>query len=397
VSTADAALPRLLYIGDVAVADTMGGEALLFRLLQYYPPTKLAVVCGVRPGMPTLPGVRYHHHGVAWQRLMYTRIAGEYELWNAWRYYQVPRGIANVARQFKPEAILSISHVSAWLAASQLAPRLGVPLHLIAHDDFVYASRFPAWARGWAERRFGEAYRAAAGRFCISDTMEEIYRSRFGAAGAVIYPTHKGSVDTPGVSERVARRGGPLTFGYGGSINSASDMDQIVAFARVVTSRGHRLIAFTPQHAQLASRASSEQVFIETHQPLHSDAFLGRLRAEADCLLLPQSLVVSDRAAVASAFPTKWADYATLGLPVIVWAPPGSSSARFVADHPGCAALVTSSDPEQVDGAVARVEDDLSYRRSLAEHLLVAGRAAFSPQAAWQKFSTVLRDRYAGG
>ena len=53
----DAALPRLLYIGDVAVADTMGGPALLYRLLQFYPAHKLTVVCALEPGMPVLPGV----------------------------------------------------------------------------------------------------------------------------------------------------------------------------------------------------------------------------------------------------------------------------------------------------------------------------------------------------
>ena len=68
-------LPRLLYIGDVTVADTLAGEALLFRLLQSYPPDKLALVCGVRPDAPLLPGVAYHHHGPAFPRLLYSRIA----------------------------------------------------------------------------------------------------------------------------------------------------------------------------------------------------------------------------------------------------------------------------------------------------------------------------------
>ena len=81
----DAALPRLLYVGDVSVADTMAGEALLFRLLQFYPAGKLALICGTRPGMPVLPGVRYHHWGPAFPRLLHSRVSEEYVLWRAWR------------------------------------------------------------------------------------------------------------------------------------------------------------------------------------------------------------------------------------------------------------------------------------------------------------------------
>src|SRR5690242_11386679 len=97
VSVDAAALPRLLYIGDVSVADTMAGEALLFRLLQFYPPDKLALICGVRGDMPRLPGVAYHHWGPAFPRLLYSRVAEEYILWRAWRYYEVPAHIARIA------------------------------------------------------------------------------------------------------------------------------------------------------------------------------------------------------------------------------------------------------------------------------------------------------------
>jgi hypothetical protein len=390
VSGSADALPRLLYIGDVSVADTMAGEALLYRLLQYYPAEKLALICGVRPGMPQLAGVTYHHWGPMFPRLLHSRVAEEYVLWRAWRYYELPRAIEQIATLFRPDAILSISHVSGWLAGWQLALQRRIPFHLIAHDDFVYQSRFPAWSTAWAGRRFGDAYRAASGRFCISDTMAELYRERFGVPGVVIYPTHNGKRDNREISPRVGRASATLTFAYGGSINSATDMQQIVAFARVVTARRHRLIAFSPQHVQLAARAADAGVAIETHAPIHSDDLMVRLRADADCLLLPQSMVEADRPWVATAFPSKWADYSTLGLPVMVWAPQGSSSARFVSEHPGCAELVTSSDLSAVESAIARLEGSADYRRSLAETLLALSRDAFGPGAAFDRFRSVL-------
>lgn len=378
-----AALPRLLYIGDVSVADTMAGEALLFRLLQFYPPEKLAIVCGVRPGLPMLPGVAYHHWGPMFPRLLHSRVAAEYILWRAWRYFEVPRTLAAIATTFEPQAVLTISHVSGWLAAWQIAAARRVPLHMVVHDDFVYANRFPFWAQPWAERKFGEAYRAAEGRFCISDTMAEVYRARFGAAGQVIYPTYKNDHAGAGADGRAAAPESGLTFGYGGSINSPSDMDQIVRFARSAEARGHRLIAYTPQHGLLAERASAQGVACDARPPVHSDELIARLRNEADCLLLPQSLVAGDLPLVSTAFPTKWSDYSTLGLPILVWAPPGSSSARFAGDHPGCVELVTSDNATDLDCALARLESDPAYRRVLGDNLQRAGRAVFSPQAGW--------------
>ncbi len=385
--TAD--LPRLLYIGDVAVADTMAGEALLFRLLQFYPPERLAIVCGVRPDMPRLTGVSYHHWGAAIPRLLHSRVAEEYILWRAWRYYEVPRQIANIATMFRPDAILTISHVSGWLGAWQLALRRRIPFHLIAHDDLAYVSRFPAWSRPWVEARFGDAYRAARSRLCISDTMAEVYEQRFGVPGQVIYPTSKGG-QVKEVSPRVSRTVTGLTFAYGGSINSGSDMQHIIAFARAAGARGHRLIAYTPQHAELAALAAGEGAVIDARPPIHSDLLLTRLRDEADCLFLPQSMTPQDRMLVATAFPTKWADYSTVGLPVLVWAPAHSSSARFVGTHPGCAELVVSEQLADVDAAIARLEASPARRQQLAQALLNVGLASFSPEAAWQQLRMTL-------
>jgi glycosyltransferase involved in cell wall biosynthesis len=392
VSVDAAALPRLLYIGDVSVADTMAGEALLYRLLQFYPPGKLSLICAVRPGMAMLPGVAYHHYGPMYPRLLHSRVAEEYVLWRAWRYYEVPAVIERIATLFKAQAVLSISHVSGWLAAWQLSKNRRLPFHLIAHDDLVYSNRFPAWSRAWAERKFGEAYRDADSRFCISDAMEQIYRQRFGAPGQVIYPTYKREPESTAISSRAGHTAS-LVFGYGGSINSASDMDQLIAFARAVSARGHRLMVFSPQHDQLAARATAAGVSIDTRVPVHSAELATRLRAEADCLLLPQSMIDADRTLVATAFPTKWSDYSMLGLPVIVWAPPGSSSERFVREHPGCAELVVSNDSADLERAIVQIESGPEHRRRLAEMLLRVGREAFSPDAAWHKFSATIAGR----
>jgi hypothetical protein len=89
-------------------------------------------------------------------------------------------------------------------------------------------------------------------------------------------------------------------------------------------------------------------------------------------------------------FPSKWADYSVIGLPLLVWAPPWSASARFVERHPEAAALVTTPDDGAVAAAIARLAASPSARTALAGGLIAAGRDAFAPDAAWRTFSSAL-------
>jgi hypothetical protein len=318
-------------------------------------------------------------------------VAEEYILFRAWQYYEVPRRIAALAARFRPEAIVTISHVSGWLCAWQLAADRRIPFHMVAHDDLVYANRFPRWSRGWAERKFGEAYRAARSRLCISEAMAEEYERRFGAAGTVIYPTR--GIATPAasaVAPRVSRALPSLTFAYAGSINSAEQFDQIIAFAGVAAAAGHRLIAYSPQHAALRDHAGQASA-VDLRAPLPPADLARRLSDEADCLLLPQPFTEAERAVSAMSFPSKWVDYSGIGLPMLVWAPSWSVSADFAARHPGSVELVTSADAREVAAAIDRLAGAPAYRVSLAEHVLELGARAFAPATAWHTFWTALR------
>jgi hypothetical protein len=385
-------LPRLLYIGDVSIADTSAGEVLLYRLLQRYPADRLAAVCGVRPDVTLLPGVAYHHWGASMPRLLRSRVAREYILWNAWQYYEVPPPIAQIATMFKPDAILTISHVSAWLCAWQLAVRRNIPLHIIAHDVGDYADRFPRWSQAWAERKFGAAYRAAKSRLCITDTMAELYEERFGAPGEVIYPTRAGDPGVLSVAPRTARDLRSLTFGYGGSINTPSQLAQIAQFGRIAGESGHRLVVYTPQHAAIQAAVAAVPA-IELKPSVPSVELGRRFRETVDCLFLPQQFDEADRLAMSTLFASKWTDYSVVGLPVLVWAPAWSSSARFVERYPGAAELITTSDPADVTAALDRLSQSPDYRIRLAEGVLAAGTAAFSVDAAWSVFTQALTCR----
>ena len=133
-------LPRLLYIGDVPVESSLHGSALIYRLLQNYPPEKLRIIEGsTRNSLPErrLKGVPYGSVPVGWRRPLSTRFYRwahlTYTVGAAFRIGAVERLLDG----FQPEAVLTVSHDFLWVTAAGYARRHGLPLHLICHDDWL--------------------------------------------------------------------------------------------------------------------------------------------------------------------------------------------------------------------------------------------------------------------
>jgi hypothetical protein len=383
-------LPRLLYIGDVPITNTFAGAALLYRLLAFYPSDKLVIICSVTPGMKTLPGVKYYHWGARFPRLLQTRFASVYCLWHFWRHKQIPSLITKVADSFQPEAVLSVSHVNAWLSAWRLSVARSISFHLIAHDDYAFTQLLPKIARPWAERRFAEAYRGASSRFCISPAMAEIYRQRYGEPAEVMYPTRNLTTSSyDQVACRTTRETTSLTFAYAGSIHGDSTFSQIISFARIVGELGHRLLIFTPQYIDLAARANAASVLLDARAPLPVEELFDRLRKEADCLVVVQSHD-AERAEISTLFPTKFADYSAMGLPIFVWAPVYSALVDFIKEYADCAEVVTDANIDAVKLGIMRVAASPERRRQLAENAMQIGKNCFSPEMAWALFKAAL-------
>jgi hypothetical protein len=384
-------LPRLLYVGDVPVTNTFAGAALLYRLLAFYPADKLVIICAVTPGMKTLPGVRYYHWGARFPRLLQTRFSSLYCLWHLWRHKQMPSLITKVADTFQPEAVLSVSHVNAWLSAWRLSVDRSISFHLIVHDDYAFTQRLPKIARPWAERRFAEAYRGASSRFCISRAMAEVYRQRYDAPAEVMYPARDFATSSyDQIACRTTRATMSLTFAYAGSIHGDSTFSQIISFARIAGELGHLLLVFTPQYIDLAARANAASVLLDARPPLPSEELSDRLRKEADCLVVVQSHHNAERLEISTLFPTKFADYCSTGLPIIVWAPVYSALVKFLEENADCAELVADANVEVVRLGIKRLAASPERRLQLSKNAMRIGRNCFSPERAWTLFKAAL-------
>lgn len=265
-----------------------------------------------------------------------------------------------------------------------------MPLVIMSHDDKAYSSSLPASLRPWAERNFGDAYRFARQRICISEPMMNLYERRYGVGGSVLYPLRDREnplfeVPAPQTYEQRPS----LTFGYAGSIHGESSLRQVVAFADQAHVSGHRVLVYSPQHADLR-RLAPHHPAIDA-RPIASSAELIRaLRSDVDCLLVTASFDPLDAELVTTLFPSKVADYSAIGLPLLVWAPPYSSISSFARTHSGLAEVVSDASQHALGSAMMKLASSPHLRIRLATGLLRAGQHVFSPDAAWASFARQL-------
>lgn len=110
----ESCLPRLLYIGDVPVESTVAGSALLYRLLQKYPVEKLHIIEGnihISQVETRLYRVNYGSLYVGKKRLLHSRLTPIYNLYLLLTAKKRISQLIETANNFKPEAILTVTHV----------------------------------------------------------------------------------------------------------------------------------------------------------------------------------------------------------------------------------------------------------------------------------------------
>lgn len=383
--------PRLLYWADLPVSATRAGPMLMHRLLKAWPAEKLMVVT---PGAKTtcdLPGVRTvepppaslrnlfrSRLASAWTTLLGTKTLTETLISRG----AGPKWLAGQLDDFAPQAVLTAGVSAAWIGADGLARRLGVPLHVIIHDDHHYADFWCRPLKPFGEKLFGRTYRRAASRLCVSRPMEREYERRFGVAGDVLLPSRDAQAvvfDKPrSIASGVAK---PAKIFYAGSI-TRQGFREVDAIAGVLKKHGHRLIlysgtkpsdGFTPQH-------------MERREPVPAMELVKRLHEEADLLLLYTDFTSAMREVVKTLFPSKLVDYTAAAVPIVVAAPDYACIVDYLRSRPTAAELVTDKNPEVVASAIEHLLAQPEKRKMLAEGAVEVGMEDFDHAKVFGKF-----------
>ena len=390
VEVTASALPRLLYVGDVPVEASYHGSALLYRLMQDYPPSRLAIVeAGIEVSqvLRRLPGVSYHDARLPLTRLQRSRLVSWYEaacLRSAtWR----AGGMMRMARNFKPDAILTVTHGYPWITAAEIADRLDIPLHLICHDEWAHLGT----ARDWKDRVFAKYYRAAVSRLCVSPSMVESYKRRYGVAGDVLYPSR--AADATRYAEppaRLVKNPAVFTCAFAGTISAPGTARALRSLAAALSHRGSRLLIYGPLTPREASANGLDAENIELRGLLPSSDLMIVLREQADTLFVPMSFDAADRANMEICFPSKLTDYTAIGLPLLIYGPRYSSAVRWANDNRRVAEVVDEESGDALATAIDRLADDPERRIALARNSLTVGDAFFSHHVARSIFFSAL-------
>jgi glycosyltransferase involved in cell wall biosynthesis len=392
-----ASLPRLLYIGDVPVESSFHGSALIYRLLQNYPPEKLRVVEGNLRNSKSkrrLAGVQYDLIKIGWTRPLFTRFNG----WAHLAYSLAASGKVGAVEQSmgnsRTQAVLSVTHDFLWLTAARYAEKHSLPLHLICHDDWPSCSPVPSAFRGWLDRKFGEVYRQAVSRLCVSPYMAEEYERRYGVKGRVLYPSRDANTlafDVNHQTEILCDR--PFTVAYAGSLATTDFVRQLISMSRLLSDMGGKLLLFGPFDEKLLKDAGMNLTCTVFGGLLSSADLVRRLHKDADVLFLPMSFADSDLEAMALNFPSKLTDYTAAALPLLIWGPATSSAVKWAASEPGVAAVVTNPSERDMDMMLRKLMMDCEWRRRLAATSAMVANKYFSPTAAVDAFISSLITR----
>jgi len=385
-------LPRLLYLGDVPVEASYHGSTLLYRLFQQYPADRLVIIEGTMVPLRTdrrLPGVRHLTLAAGRARWLNTRCHDFYAWWLTVTASLRSRPARALLGDFAPEAVVTVPHGHTWITAAVAARDLGVPLHLIIHDDWprVVAPRL----RRRVDRLFGEVYRQAASRFCTSPHMAREYERRYGAPGTVLLPYRAASARAfPPPAVRVGRQPGAPVFAFAGTINSPGYATLLRRLADTLGRLGGQLLIFGPLNAESARASGLDHPAIRLGGLVESFALMERLRAEADVLFVPMSFAVEDEANMQMGFPSKLTDYTAVAMPLLICGPSYCSAVEWAAQNPGVAEVVTSDDGALLDAAVARLASDESYCLQLATRAQQVGDRDFSATGAAAAFQAAV-------
>lgn len=391
-------LPRLAVIADVPVERTHAGMLILYRLLADYPSDRLLVVDGpqFRSDGPAvrLPGVEYRRFEYPGSRppRLPARLS---PAWRVWADASMPRHagrLAEFVRDFRPEAVMTVADYLLWTAAAAAAARLGVPLHLIVHDDHPYKMTGHS-TRPWAgllrrsyRNTFGRVYRQAASRLVVSPNMADSYEKVFGVGADVVYPNRGSDSPTPQVRVRTHAPEAPPVVAFTGSTNVGGANELLCQLADVLQGLGGELHLYTKASPEELARQGLDRPAVRLVGFLPTPKEMGEhLAANAQLLFLPASFAPGRRPEVSTLFPSKLADYTAIGLPILIWGPAYSSAARWGRENPDAAVLMTDLDGGGVAAVLQRVTRDRDWAVSLANAAIEAGSRYFDLTVARDK------------
>ncbi len=387
-------LPRLLYYGACPVEPTSAGAILLHRLFEGWPSQKLLICSPSSPAECRLPKVKcYKLPQAPLNRLFTTRLGKAWAtiltLINIFmlkkRKGQPQSLLAEPIKEFRPEAVITIGVAGAWYTAAEIAKNRGIPLYLIMHDEGHYDYFWVQPLKKFGTYLFGEVYRQAKARFCISTPMISLYQKRFGEEGTLLLP-FRGRGDKVFQEVRKPASESPRIkkIYYAGSIYGGG-FRELEKIAEALSACHCELIVYTP-----SKPVAEQNKYLKIRKAIPSNELIQVLHQDADALLLWTSFAKEAREAVRTLFPSKMVDYTAAAVPIVVLAPEDACISHYLKEKPNIGYLIHESCPKTVARQIADLLNKPTECERLAQGAILAGTEEFSFEANFSIFKNKL-------
>ena len=213
--------------------------------------------------------------------------------------------------------------------------------------------------------------------------MAKDFSLRYGVEADVLFPVPSG----PAGAVRRQHAADPLVVGFAGTVGIGYE-SSLLMLAETLRRCGGKLVIASPNFRSLLPRLSAHEAVCDLGLLPPDQVPAALLREGTNVVAVVQSYAASDLAAFKLNFPSKLPEYATLGLPLIVVAPGGSSAAMWARRHPGAALLLERLSEVEFGVAVERLQKPC-FREELA-HGFHEAAATFDPDKIHKAFEGAL-------
>ena len=217
--------------------------------------------------------------------------------------------------------------------------------------------------------------------------MESVYRSRYGVAGNVLYPSRsKHATPAQKPHPKVLGSIPNPTIAFAGTLVTPGYAELLRKTAVILSRCNGRLLLYGPISPIYVEQHGLDLPNVEFRGMIPTTQLPAELQRNADILILPMSFEESERSNMTVCFPSKLTDYTSVGLPVLIVGPEYSSAVRWAQENPGAAATVTLSTERALSDTIASLLRSPELRYEYAAKALETGAKYFAPEIAKQTF-----------
>jgi hypothetical protein len=371
-------MEHLLLVSSVKPNPTSGGEIVLFRHLVHR--EQIGIISPRLSWNSNSFDDWLRRLGGHAKRLGFITLADALSLSRKGKW--IDPKIKNITRF---DAILTVAHGDAFMAAQRIAKRSSKPLISIFHDWWPDLGVQNSILRKRIERDFISLYRSSDLALCVCEGMRERLGNHVNSH--VLFPIP--GAGPPSGTQLKLPLNAVVKILYSGNIGDYGDMLRGLlavtqAETRVKVQIRGNATTWPKQDVDFYTARGSLLPFAPRQE-------LEEWLSTADMYLVCMSFNPCLRVRMETSFPSKMVEYAQFGRPIVIWGPAYCSAVKWgqAGDKAIC---VTEECPNALLLKLKQVADSPRQYLHFCERSLSAARGEFSHENIQSKFDKLLRE-----